>query len=157
MRPTYCNGLLARRRLQPEWRNYLGSVGKYRAVREVIVDGNDSWNVFCHHADRFSFLVGSSITPEVDNSVRNRHVQIMRVRPGMLLQFAKQPLSNRGIGKGQFELRSRARNNLDQVRATDDADEIAVLVDDRKAPDLVLLEQCRDFVQWRFRDSCYDV
>jgi len=100
--------------------NCLGSVSKYRAVGEVIVDGKDSRNVFCRHADRPPLLTGLSITPEVDNSVGNRHAQIVGVRPGLLLQFAKQLPSNRAIGKGHFELRPSARNNLDQFRAADD-------------------------------------
>src|ERR1019366_6678455 len=132
---------------------YLGSVGKYRSVWEVIVDGNDPRNVLCRNADRFPFLIGLGITPEVDNSVRNRHAQIVRVRPGLLLQFGKQLLSNRGIGKSHFELWPGAGDHLDQISPADDANETADLVDDRNTLDPVLLEQCGNRMQWRFRGS----
>ena len=104
------------------------SVGKDRAVREVIIDRHDAWNAFGCYADRLPLRVGLSITPEVNNSVSHRHAQAERVSPGSLLQVAKQLLSNSGIGKGDFELWLGARDHLNQVASTDDANEIAFFV-----------------------------
>ena len=118
---------------------------------------HDSRNAFGCHADRFPLLAGLSVTPEVDNSVSYRHAQIVGMSPGLLLQFVKQLLSNGRIGKGHFELWPGAGDHLDQVTPADDADEIAVLVNDRNTLDPALLKQCRDFMQWRFRGRRYDV
>lgn len=106
-------------------------IGEYRAVREVVVDQNYPRDGLCCHADRPPLRIGLSITPKVNRSVSYRHAQIVYVRPRLLLQFVKQRQPCRGIGKGHFKLRAGARDHLDQVRTADDADEIAILVDDR--------------------------
>ena len=92
------------------------------------------------------FRVGLGVAPEVNNSVGYCHAQMARVRPRLLLQFVKQLLSNHRIGKGHFEFWPGAGDHLDQIRATDDTDEMAGLVDDRNALDLMFLEQRRNFM-----------
>ena len=82
----------------------------------MIVDFNDARNALCRDADRFPLLIGLSITPQVHNSVRNRHAQIVRVRPGLLLQLGKQLLlESSASGRGDFELRPGAGDHLDQI------------------------------------------
>jgi hypothetical protein len=60
---------------------YGRSRGEDRIIGEMIVDGDDSGNRLGCHAYGISFLVGLRISPDVDASIVNGHVNIVRVRP----------------------------------------------------------------------------
>src|SRR5690349_14463922 len=105
-------------------------VNESRLAHQMIVDADHTRDGLGGYSDRLSLRLRLRKTPEVNDAVGDGHIELVNVRPGLLLEFGDQLFPYHCIGKADFQLGASARHGLNDIGAADDADQLTGRVHD---------------------------